>query len=73
MNYALITGASSGIGRCYAHELAKRGYNIIAVSNQQHELEAVAAELRAAYNITAHYIYADLAAPNAAESIFNRC
>ena len=73
MNYALITGASSGIGRCYAHELAKRGYNIIAVSNQQHELEAVTAELRAAYNISAHYIYADLAAPDAAKSIFDRC
>ena len=73
MNYALITGASSGIGRCYAHELARRGYNIIAVSNQQQELEAVTAELRTAYNIAAHHIYADLAAPNAAESIFERC
>ena len=73
MNYALITGASSGIGRCYAHELAKRGYNIIAVSNQQQELEAVVDELHATYNVAAHYIYADLAASDAAESIFNRC
>lgn len=73
MNYALITGASSGIGRCYANELAKRGYNIIAVSNQQKELEIVTAELRETYNITAHHIFADLAAPNAAKSIFDRC
>ncbi len=73
MNYALITGASSGIGRCYANELAKRGYNIIAVSNQQKELEVVANELHTTYNITAHYIYADLSAPNAAKSIFDRC
>ena len=73
MNYALITGASSGIGRCYAHELARRGYNIIAVSNQEQELEAVATELHATYNITAHHIYADLAAPDAAKRIFDRC
>ena len=73
MNYALITGASSGIGRCYAHELAKRGYNIIAVSNQQQELEAVTAELRATYSVAAHHIYADLAAADAAKSIYDRC
>lgn len=73
MNYALITGASSGIGRCYAHELAKRGYNIIAVSNQQKELEEVTAELRETYNIAAHYIYADLAAADAAKSIYDKC
>jgi short-subunit dehydrogenase len=73
MNYALITGASSGIGRCYAHELARRGYNIIAVSNQEHELAAVAEELRTTYNITAHHIYTDLATADAAKSIFDRC
>ena len=73
MNYALITGASSGIGRCYAHELAKRGYNIIAVSNQPKELEIVAQELRDTYNIEAHYIFADLSAADAAKSIYDRC
>lgn len=73
MNYALITGASSGIGRCYAHELARRGYNIVAVSNQESELVAVTTELRDTYSISAHYIYADLAASDAAKSIFDRC
>lgn len=73
MSYALITGASSGIGRCYARELAKRGYDIIAVSNQQQELEAVAEELRHDFGITAHALYADLAEADAAKSIFARC
>ena len=73
MNYALITGASSGIGRCYAHELARRGYNIIAVSNQKQELESIAAELHTTYNVIAHHIYADLAAPDAAKSILDKC
>lgn len=73
MNYALITGASSGIGRCYAEDMARRGYNIIAVSNQQHELEVVAEKLHAKYGIAVHTIYADLSAQNAARSIFDRC
>ena len=73
MNYALITGASSGIGRCYAHELAKRGYNIIAVSNQQHELSATVDELISVYGISAHAIFADLATPDAATNIYNKC
>ena len=44
MSYALITGASSGIGRHYASELASRGHNIIAVSNQPTLLAETAEE-----------------------------
>ena len=73
MSYALITGASSGIGHCYARELAKRGYNIIAVSNQKEQLEVVAKELRADFCITSHTIYADISEADAAKSIFDRC
>lgn len=69
----MITGASSGIGRCYAHEMAKRGYDIIVVSNQLAELEAVAGELRTNYPIQAHALYADLAECDAAKHIFERC
>ena len=39
MSYALITGASSGIGHHYATELARRGYGIVAVSNQPEALQ----------------------------------
>ena len=49
------------------------GYNIIAVSNQPAELEAVAASLRTEYAIEAHAIYADLAERSAAKMLFDRC
>ena len=70
MNYALITGASSGIGRCYATELASRGYGIIAVSNQEAELEALCHELRTTYAIEAHPIFIDLSRREAAHELF---
>lgn len=73
MSYAFITGASSGIGRCYATELAKRGYNIIAVSNQTEELESTAEMLRNQYGVMVHTIDIDLTARDAAEKLYRRC
>ena len=73
MSYALITGASSGIGRHYTTELARRGYGIVAVSNQPEALQTTVEELRAEYGVDARSIYADLAAPASAYDIFEEC
>ncbi len=73
MSYALITGASSGIGRHYAAELAQRGYDIIAVSNQPAELESTAVVLRATYGVTVNTMCVDLATADAALNIFHHC
>ncbi len=52
--YALVTGASSGIGRHISIELAQQGYSIIAVSNQPEQLNILKKELEAAFGISVH-------------------
>lgn len=44
--WALITGAGSGIGRCFAMRLAAMGYNLILVGNREEPLQAVIKELK---------------------------
>lgn len=41
----VVTGATDGIGKAYARELAKQGMNIILVSRTKAKLESVAAEI----------------------------
>lgn len=49
---ALVTGASSGIGRDIARELAKREFNIIAVARNEGALKELKEELEGEYKIT---------------------
>jgi short-subunit dehydrogenase len=60
---ALVTGASSGIGTCIAHELAARGHNLVLVARRKQRLEEIGTELAAAHGIKAHAISCDLAKP----------
>jgi short-subunit dehydrogenase len=40
-SWALVTGASDGMGAEYCRELARRGFNVIMVSRTQRKLEKV--------------------------------
>lgn len=66
---ALITGASSGIGREFARLHAARGGDVILTARRGDALAALKDELQASYGITAHVIALDLGAPNGAEAL----
>jgi short-subunit dehydrogenase len=66
--YIIITGASQGIGACFAEALAKRGKNLILVARSLTKVEALAASLRDKYRVRVEVLVKDLAlAPSAAE------
>ncbi|XP_068128168.1 very-long-chain 3-oxoacyl-CoA reductase-B-like isoform X2 [Hyperolius riggenbachi] len=43
--WAVVTGATDGIGKAYAKELAKRGFNVVLVSRSMEKLQRVAKEI----------------------------
>lgn len=58
--YALITGASSGIGAVYADRLAREGYNLILVARNEERLKAVAEKIRSNSHVDIELLPADL-------------
>lgn len=73
MSYALITGASKGIGKEFAISLAKRKYNLLLVARTGNLLSELAEELQKKYGITVHCKPIDLSVANAAEEIVAWC
>jgi hypothetical protein len=69
--YALITGASSGIGYELAKLFAADGYSLILVSRDGAALEAKARELAQAHGVEAVAIAKDLFLPQAATELYN--
>lgn len=67
--YALITGGSSGIGEAFAHQLARRGWPLIIVSNRREENRRVAALIGQRYGVDVQQLTLDLCRPEAAEEL----
>jgi short-subunit dehydrogenase len=60
-HWALVTGASSGIGEEYASQLAQAGMRLVLVARREERLQAVVEKLRQQYGVEARAIVADLA------------
>jgi len=67
--YALVTGASRGLGRCFARALAARGQNLVLVARSEALLQTLTEELKQTYQIEVEPIVCDLATENAGEQL----
>jgi uncharacterized protein len=65
--FALITGASRGLGMEFARALAERHYNLVLVARSAEPLHAFAAELRRSAPVAVVAIQVDLSAPGAGQ------
>ena len=67
--WALVTGASSGIGKSISEQLAQQGLNLVAVARSQPNLDVLKSDLEGRYGIQVKTISADLANLESSDSI----
>ncbi len=70
--WALITGASAGLGAEFCRQLAEKGYQLVLVARRADKLQAVADEVKAAHGTNSLIITADLHQGDACEAIVRR-
>ncbi len=58
--YALVTGATGGLGKAFVYALVKKGYNLILTGRSEEKLHALQAEILQNYAVQIHTVAADL-------------
>lgn len=71
--YAIVTGAASGMGRCYALQLAERGYGVVLVDINEMAAQELAGLIAKQHELPAPVLGIDLTQPDAAERIAGQC
>jgi short-subunit dehydrogenase len=67
--WALIAGASEGLGAAFADECAQRGCNVVLIARRQELLEGTAAGLRERHGVETRTLVADLGRPDIGELV----
>lgn len=66
-DWAVVTGASAGIGEGYAVELAKRGFNVAVIARRQNVLDDLCADIQSKYKVQTKAIAFDFSTTDEAE------
>ena len=69
--WALVTGASSGIGMELARILAREGYDLVITARRRERLEELASSLRELYGVRAEVVQGNLAEPGGAQELYS--
>jgi short-subunit dehydrogenase len=67
--WALVAGASEGVGAAYARAMAERALNVVLLARRQDALDEVAAAIRAETGVETRAVAVDLAAPDATATV----
>lgn len=73
MEYALITGASKGIGKAIATGLAARGFNVLLAARSEELLSQLATRITTLYPVQADWLAVDLSTAEAPQTVFDWC
>src|SRR5579863_7204373 len=68
--WALVTGASAGLGVEFARRLAERGAHVLLVARREEKLRCVAQSLRSRHGVEAEVIVSDLSQSGSAARVF---
>jgi short-subunit dehydrogenase len=71
-SWAVVTGASAGLGADFARQLAAAGHAIVLAARREDRLEALSAELQEAYRVETLVVPVDLATAQGPEALFER-
>lgn len=69
--WALVTGASDGIGRAFAFALASRGINLVLVARRHVVLEQISRDLTKTYRVQTQVVSADLSSGSEVERVLS--
>ncbi len=69
---ALVTGASSGIGKSFAYLLASKGMNLVLVARSLDKLEAIGKDIESKHQVVVKAYKQDLSLPNAAKALYEQ-